>query len=165
MIERRGVIAALLVLALVAFGAAVLLVPQPGPQPTADAASASPSATTPSPADAATARAVTATIARVERAFNAGDVRLLCRPGAVVDAAVVRHRGAGCERQLETLIGDEPPLRLTVRGVSVRPDLATATVAPRSGSTVRVDLVRGPRGWLLSFSDGDDPMPALAGTA
>ncbi len=45
----------------------------------------------------------------------------------------------------------------------MRSDLATAVVTTHPGTTVSVDLVRGPRGWLISFSDGHDPMPALAG--
>jgi hypothetical protein len=112
------------------------------------------------------AAGVVRTVARVEHAFNAGDVRLLCRPGALVDPAVIRGQDgqAGCQSELETLMADKSPLQLTVDGVSLKADLATAVVATRLGTTATVDLVRGGSGWLLSFSDGDDPMPALAGT-
>ena len=39
-----------------------------------------------------------------------------------------------------------------------------ATVVTARTTTVQVDLLRHGDGWLLSFSDGDDPLPALAGT-
>jgi hypothetical protein len=60
-------------------------------------------------------------------------------------------------------MADEPPLRLTLRGVVLEPDLATATVTTARNTTVTVDLVRRGRRWLLSFSHGDGPMPELAG--
>jgi hypothetical protein len=104
---------------------------------------------------------------RSNRTFNAGDVRLLCRSGALVDPAVIRQQDAGsggCESQLETLMAFEPPLRPAVRHVALRRDLATAAVATASGASVPVDLVRQGRRWLLSFSNGNDPMQALAGT-
>jgi hypothetical protein len=65
---------------------------------------------------------------------------------------------------LEALVANESPLRLTVRDVALRPALATAVVTTRRGTTVPVDLVRSHSGWLLSFSSGDDPLAALAGT-
>jgi hypothetical protein len=52
-------------------------------------------------------------------------------------------------------------MRLTVRAVQMRPDLVTATVTTASGATVPVDLIRHGGSWLLSFSDGDDPLQAL----
>ncbi len=96
----------------------------------------------------------------------AGGRTALCRPDALVDAAVIRRldrRPGGCEAQLEVLLANSPPMQLTVQRVRLRSDLATAVVTTHRGTTVSVDLVRGPRGWLISFSDGDDPMPALAG--
>lgn len=81
---------------------------------------------------------------------------------------MIRQQNAGsggCESELETLMAFQPPLRLAVRKVALRRDLATATVATASGASVPVDLVRQGRRWLLSFSNGDDPLPALAGTA
>jgi hypothetical protein len=59
----------------------------------------------------------------------------------------------------------EPPLRLAVRRFAPRPDLATANVATASGAAVAVDFVRQGTHWLLSFSDGGDPMQALAAGA
>jgi hypothetical protein len=159
-IYRRGVVPVLLLLALVVVGAVVRFVDGAGAtgQPSAAAPSATPSATT-----RLAARGVGQTLASVERAFNAGDARLLCRPGRLVDPAVLRKLGPGCESQVEALMGDEPPLRLTLRGVLLEPDLATATVTTARKTIVTVDLVRQGRRWLLSFSDGDAPMPELAG--
>jgi hypothetical protein len=50
------------------------------------------------------------------------------------------------------------------RGLAVRTDLATASVVTANGNAATVDLVRRGGRWLLSFSDGADPLPALAGT-
>jgi hypothetical protein len=83
--------------------------------------------------------------------------------GAVI--GVLDAQPGGCQSGIETLIGTESPMRLTVRSVVLKRDLATAVVATRPGTTASVDLVRRGGGWRLSFSDGDDPMPALAGTA
>ncbi|MGH2945976.1 MAG: hypothetical protein ACRDPC_06915, partial [Solirubrobacteraceae bacterium] len=112
------------------------------------------------------AREVLRALAAVRQAFNAGDVRRLCRSGALVDPAVIRQQNrlpGGCESELEGLVANEPPMRLTVRRLALRRDLATATVATASGADVQIDLVRQGRRWLLSFSGGNDPMPALAG--
>jgi hypothetical protein len=109
-------------------------------------------------------------LAAVERAYDAGDagdVRRLCRPSVLVDPAVIRAEDAqprGCEAPLEDLMANVPRVRLTVLEVTLRPDLATATVAAANGSRAAVDFVRRGRRWLLSFSDGDAPLPALAGT-
>ena len=105
-------------------------------------------------------------LARVQKAFNAGDVVLLCKSGALVDPAVIRSQDSqgGCENELETLVANEAPMRLAVQKVTTDRDLAVAVVSTRLGTTATVDLVRNGSGWLLSFSDSDDPMPALAGT-
>lgn len=169
MIHRRGAIPVLLLLVLVVLGAVVQTVRGPAtasPQPPAgrDPASATPTPTPPTRETVAVQRS----LAAVARAFNAGDVRRLCRSGALVDPAVIRQQNAlpgGCESQLEDLMANEPPVRLTVRRVTLRRDLASVSVATASGSDVPVDLVRHGRRWLLSFSDGNDPMPALAGAA
>jgi hypothetical protein len=150
----------LLLLVLVVAGAVAQFVDGAGA--TRQTSAATPSATPPA-ATRGAARGVAQALASVERAFNAGDARLLCRPGRLVDPAVLRKRGAGCESQLEALMADEPPLRLTLRGLLLEPDLATATVTTARKTIVRVDLVRQGTRWLLSFSDGDDPMPELAG--
>jgi hypothetical protein len=159
MIRRLGV---LLLLVLVVAGFAIQVVRGPAAA-TPPARSA---AATPAPVTGA-ARAVIGSLRRVERAYDAGDVRRLCRPGALVDPAVIRMQNAqldGCESELESLIANVPRLRLTVREVGVRADLATATVMTADGTSATVDLVRRGRRWLLSFSDGNDPLPALAGT-
>ncbi len=158
---------AVLVLVLVMFGwAAALVHGTPGavvgparstPTPTAPPAAAVP---------AGAARGVADALDRVQRAFNAGDVALLCRPGALVDPAVIRQQDAqsgGCEGEVETLIGGRPSMRLELLSPGVRGDLAAATVKTARGATARVDLLRTGGRWLLSFSQADDPLPALAG--
>jgi hypothetical protein len=167
MIRRRGLIPILL-LVLVLFGVVAQIVGGRTAAPGAPVATPQASvAATPTPS-AGPARAVVRSLAAVQQAFNAGDVRLLCRSGALVDPAVIRLQNAGsggCESQLETLMASELPLRLAVRQVALRRDLATAAVATASGGSVPVDLVRQGRRWLLSFSGGGDPMLALAGAA
>jgi hypothetical protein len=169
MIRRRGLIPILL-LVLVLFGVVAQIVGGRTAAPGAPVATPQASvAATPTPTPSAgPARAVVRSLAAVQQAFNAGDVRLLCRSGALVDPAVIRLQNAesgGCESQLETLMASELPLRLAVRQVALRRDLATAAVATASGGSVPVDLVRQGRRWLLSFSGGGDPMLALAGAA
>jgi hypothetical protein len=168
MMGGRGRIPFLLLLVLVLFGLMARIVggltaAESRPVPTGQAPAAP--ASTPTP-PAGPAREVARSLAAVQRAFNAGDVTQLCRPGALLDTAVIRRQNAqsgGCEAELEGLMTDERPLRLRVRQVALRPDLASATVATASGASVPVDLVRHGRRWLVSFSDGDDPLPALAG--
>jgi hypothetical protein len=163
MIHRRGVLPVLVLLVLVLAGTVLQFVratasTSPDSQPAAQA--------TPAPPGGA-ARAVLHSLSAVERAYDAGDVRRLCRPGALVDPAVIRSqnaRRAGCERELEALIANEPRLRVTARAIAVRPDLANVAVVTGSGTSAAVDFVRHGRRWLLSFSDGQDPLPALAGT-
>jgi hypothetical protein len=165
MIHRRGVLPVLLLLALVLVGAVLQIVrgpsgATPGGQP---AAGATP---TPTPATGA-AREVLQSLAAVERAYDAGNVRRLCRPGVLVDPGVIHAQDArpgGCEGELESLMANAPRLRLTVRALAVRPDLVTTTLATATGASETVDFVRRGERWLLSFSDGNDPMPALAGT-
>lgn len=165
MIHRRGAIPILLLLVVV-FGAVVQTVRGPAAASPRAPAGRDPASATPTPTPPGTG-AVQRSLAAVERAFNAGDVRLLCRSGALVDPAVIRQQNAqpgGCESELEALIANAPPLRVAVRRLTLRRDLATVSVATASRD-VPVDLVRHGRGWLLSFSDGNDPMPALAGSA
>jgi hypothetical protein len=163
-IHRRGVLGVLLLLVLIVVGFVVQIVrgpaaATPGPQVTATA--------TPTPAQTGAARAVLRSLAAVERAYDAGDVRRLCRPGVLVDPAVIRAQNArrdGCASELESLMANVPRLQVTVRELAVRADLAAAGVVARDGSTATVDFVRRGSRWLLSFSDGADPLPALAGT-
>ena len=167
MIRRRGLISILLVLMVLSSTVARIV---GGPAAAPSAAVATPHAAvaaTPTPS-VAPAPAVVRSVAAVQQAFNAGDVRLLCRSGALVDPAVIRMQNAtsgGCESQLETLMASEPRLRLVVREVALRRDLATAAIATASGGSVPVDLVRQGGRWLLSFSGGGDPMLALAGAS
>jgi len=161
-IHRRGVAPALLLLALVAVGFVLALVRGPaGATP-----DGSPRAASPPAAQTAEARAVLRSLAAVERAYAGGNVRRLCRPGALVDPAVIRAQDAGrnqCETELESLIAHAPRLRPTVRDIALRPDLATVVVSVDGGTENPVDFVRRGTRWLLSFSAGNDPMPVLAG--
>ena len=162
---RRGVLPIVLLLALALFVVAVQLVPAPASAPKAATATPTPVA---SPMTGA-AGEVAAALSAVQRAYDAGDVVRLCRPGSLLDPAVVKLLDSGpegCEGDLETLMGNVPQLRVSVRSVSLRPDLATASVTTTSGATAPVDLVRsGRHTWLVSFSEAGDPMPVLAGTS
>jgi hypothetical protein len=161
MIHRRGVLPVLVLLLAVLVGTVVAIVRGPAAAtPTHPSAAQAP----PAPVTGA-ARGVVRSLLAVEHAYADGDVRRLCRPGALVDPAVIRSRShASCESRLESLMANVPALKLTLRGLTLRQDLATATVRTPSGRTVPVDLVRDGGRWLLSFSDGTDPFPALAGT-
>ena len=163
MIRRRGAVTVLLLLGLMLFG--VLLQTLASAVPPVANGAARPSSAAPAVPHAAAG--VVGALGRVQNAFNAGDVVLLCKSGALVDPAVVRSQNAqgGCENELETLVANEAPMRLAVQRVTTDGDLAIAAVTTRLGTTATVDLVRDGHAWLLSFSDGDDPMPALAGTA
>lgn len=160
MIHRRGVLPVLALLVLVVAGAVLQIVRAPAagaPAPPPDASAP----VGPSPAE----RAVLRSLGAVERAYRAGDVRRLCRPGALLDPAVIRAQSRGCESRLERLMTTVPRLRVTIRGLTLRPDLATAAVRTARDTVTAVDFVRRGKRWLLSFSDGEDPFPALAGTA
>jgi hypothetical protein len=162
MIHRRGVLPVLVLLGLVVVGA-VLQVAGGSTGSTSDA----PPTATPAPATA-DERAVLRTLSAVERAYGAGDVRLLCRPGALVDAAVVHaqdKQAKGCEDVLESLMASVQRLHVSVRALALQPDLATAEVTTTSGSEATVDFVRRGRRWLMSFSSGQYPIPALAGAS
>jgi hypothetical protein len=73
-------------------------------------------------------------------------------------------RRSGCESELESLIANEPRLQVTVRGLATRSDLVTVDIVAANGAEATVDFVQRDGRWLLSFSDGDDPLPALVGT-
>jgi hypothetical protein len=161
MIHRRGVLPALVLLVLVVVGAVLGVAGRPAGSTTG----ARPAAT-PSP-ETSGERAVLRALAAVERAYTAGDVRRLCRPGALLDPAVIRvqnQRARGCEDELESLMANVPRLHVTIRALALRPDLATADVVTSFGADATVDFIRRGQRWLLSFSGGEDPIPALAGT-
>jgi hypothetical protein len=165
MTPRRGV--TLVLLTLIVFGVVVQAIRGPAVSP-----GAAPVATATPPAAAASTETpegeqVSRALAAVQRAFNAGDVARLCRPAALVDPAVIRQQNrlaGGCESEIEGLVANEAPLRLTVQRLALQRDLASAEVATSGGADVSVDFVHQGRRWLLSFSGGNDPMPALAGT-
>jgi hypothetical protein len=164
MIYRRGVLTALALLALVVVGSVLQTLGGTTQAPNAAATPTATATATPTPTPTAAEQAVLRSLAAVERAYDAGDVRRLCRPGALVDPTVVRGHGRACESHLENLIASVPQLRLTVRGIAMRPDLATATVLTANDASTTIDFVRDGQGWLLSFSNGGDPFAALAGT-
>jgi hypothetical protein len=156
MIYRRGVLPMLVLLVLVVVGGVLQIVAG------STSSGRSAAGATPTPTTTAAARSVLSSLAGVERAYDAGNVRQLCRPGVLVDPAVIRAQNArqGCESELETMTANRPRLQVTVRRITLEPDLAIATV--ETGNSV--DFVRRGQRWLLSFSDGSDPFPALAGT-
>jgi hypothetical protein len=160
MIHRRGVLPALVLLLLVVVGG-VLQVAGGSAGPATDA----PPTVTPSP-NTAGERAVLRTLSAVERAYAAGDVRLLCVPGALLDSAAIRAQDSqakDCEDLLESLMASVPRLHLRVRALALEPDLATAEVVTTSGAEATVDFVRRRKRWLMSFSSGEYPIPALVG--
>jgi hypothetical protein len=161
MIHRRGALPVLVMLVVVVAGTVLAIVDGP-----AGSTTDTPPTVKPTP-DSAGERAVLRTLTGVERAYAAGDVRRLCRPGALLDSAVIRAQNAkatGCEDELESLMANVPRLHVRIRALVVRPDLATADLVTTFGADAMVDFVRSGRRWLLSFSDGRYPIPALAGT-
>ena len=167
MIHKRGVWPVLLVLVVVILATGLRIAGEVAGEPGPPGTPTPTPTPTPTQTPTGAGRDVVRSLAAVQRAYNAGDVRLLCRPDRLVDPALIRQQNAqkpGCEAELEALMANEPPLRLTVDEVLLRHDLATATVTSARGASVRVDLIRDAGRWLLSFSDGSDPMPALAGS-
>jgi hypothetical protein len=110
MIHRRGVLPVIALLALVAVGVVLQIVrgtavpAAPGPDSSRGAQ--------PTPAAVSgEARAVLRSLEAVERAYEAGNVGQLCRPGALVDPAVIRAQNArrtGCKAEIESLIAHDP---------------------------------------------------------
>jgi hypothetical protein len=100
------------------------------------------------------------------RALRDGDVERLCRPGAVFTSAVIAEMNGGlesCEQDVElSSVVSQPPTLTVVQPSSYEPDLATLWVRVGRGGTVPLDVVREQRQWLVSFSDGNDPLSALA---
>jgi hypothetical protein len=99
-------------------------------------------------------------------ALRNGDVERVCTPNAIFTAAVVRGIGGGglsCEAAVEAMLTSWGPPRSDVLSVAVEPDLATARVRVRGGRVVPLTLLRAGKRWLLSFSDGNDPLSALYG--
>jgi hypothetical protein len=159
---RRTIIAVLIAAVLAgALGGALLNKPAPGSAPGGRTASATP---TPGPHGAVARR-----LMALQRAYNAGDVHRICRPGRLLDDAVVaRLREPGvpdCEADVELLLGGAGDMDITVEAIHRRPGLATAMVTPHGAATVPVDLVRRRGRWLVSFSAGGDPLRALTGSA
>jgi hypothetical protein len=101
---------------------------------------------------------------RLARALRDGDVERLCRAGAVFTSAVVAEMdrvGGGCEASLELSSELRHPPALRVTRLAYEVDLATAEVRVGRHSTIPLDIVRDGRRWLVSFSDGLDPIGAL----
>lgn len=129
------------------------------------------SATETSPVASPARLARPAEVARAERAVHVlaravrgGDVHRLCRPGAVFTSAVVAGMKAGgqsCEASLELSNALLRPPALTVTRLVYRPGLAAAQVRVGRDRVIPLDLVHARRRWLVSFSDGDDPIVAI----
>jgi hypothetical protein len=103
-------------------------------------------------------------VAVLGRGLRNGRVERLCEPGAVFTPAVVaamNEGGRSCEASLEASTELRRPPALAVTKLAYEPGLATALVGVGHGSTFPLDIVRrGPR-WLVSFSNGTDPLVAL----
>jgi hypothetical protein len=98
-------------------------------------------------------------------ALRDGDVERLCRPGAVFTSAVVAEMNGAqsCEQEVElSSVVTHPPTLTVVQPPSYEPDLVTLRVRVGRGATVPLDVVREGGQWLVSFSDGNDPLGALA---
>jgi hypothetical protein len=155
----RPLIACAAALAAAAFGTACGVDKQP--------ASTAKTSTAPPPAvlHGEAARAAKA-VDKLGRALREGDVERLCRPGALFTAAVIhemRSAGATCEAWVEDALAAWGPPPTAVVAVSVEPGLATARVRVRARRTIPLTLLRDGRRWLVSFSNGNDPLSALTG--
>jgi hypothetical protein len=98
------------------------------------------------------------------RTLRDGEVERLCRPGAVFTSAVVaelNEGGQSCEVSLELSTALQHPPDLTVTKLAFEPGLATAQVRVGRGSTIPLDIVRKGRRWLVSFSNGAEPVGAI----
>ena len=118
---------------------------------------------TPAPLHGEAARAAQA-VTSLADALHAGDVERLCKPGAVFTGAVVaamKEGGLSCEAALELSPELRRPPELTVTKLAIEPDLATAQVRVGRRANVPLDLVRTGGRWLVSFSDGSNPVAAF----
>jgi hypothetical protein len=102
------------------------------------------------------------------RALRNGDVERLCRPGAVFTSAVVgtmNQGGESCEASLERSPALRDPPTLTVTSLAFEPGLARAQVRIGGGRTIPLDVVRSGHRWLVSFSNGADPLAVIRRSA
>jgi hypothetical protein len=103
-------------------------------------------------------------VADLEDAFRNGDVERLCTPGAIFTPAVVaamNEGGESCEASVELSSELHRPPDLTVTRLALESGLATAHVRVGRGPTIPLDIVRSGRRWLVSFSNGIDPVGAV----
>jgi hypothetical protein len=132
-----------------------------GTSGTADSTPAPRAASAPLHGEAArAAHAVT----RLADALRDGDIERLCTPGAVFTPAVVaamEEGGLRCEASLELSPEIRRPPALTVTRLALERGLATAQVTAGRGASVPLDIVRSGRRWLVSFSDGSNPVAAV----
>jgi hypothetical protein len=124
-----------------------------------------PTDTAPAPPVAPSVRTgATSAVAGLATALGDSDVEQLCQPGAIFTPAVVAAMNAGgqtCEAGLEVSSVLASPPTLAVTGLTAKPGLATAQVKIPDGSTIPIDLVPDGRRWLVSFSNGADPLSVL----
>jgi hypothetical protein len=132
-------------------------------QPPASGPSTRPAPPIPATLHGEPARAAAA-VGVLARALRNGDVERLCRPGAVFTSAVVASTSGGgesCEASLERSPALLDPPTLTVTSLAFEPGLARARVRIGGGRTIPLDIVRSGHRWLVSFSDGADPLAVI----
>jgi hypothetical protein len=130
----------------------------------ADTPPAKPAAPAPPAALHGEAARAAGAVDRLERSLLGGEVERLCRPGAVFTSAVIAQmsRPAGsCEASVELSEALVHPPALKVTKLTQTGALATARVRVGDGSTIPLDIVRSGRRWLVSFSDGVNPIGVL----
>jgi hypothetical protein len=150
--------------AAIALGAAALAGCGGGASNSSTAAATLPTETTPAPALHGRAAAAAGAVKTLEQALRDGDVVALCRPGAVFTRAVISDMygdGTKCQAALEGSGALTKPPTLTVTRIAPKRDLARAEVRVSNGATVPLDLVRNGSRWLVSFSEGTNPIVAL----
>jgi hypothetical protein len=107
---------------------------------------------------------VTRAVGLLADVLRTGDVERLCRPGDVFSSAVVAEMNSGgqsCEAALEVSSVLANPPALAVTALTAKPGLATAQVRVGDGSTIPIDVVTDRGRWLVSFSNGVDPISVL----
>jgi hypothetical protein len=98
---------------------------------------------------------------RLERSLRGGEVERLCRPGSVFTSAVlaqISEPAGSCEASIELSDALAYPPALTVTRLRQTGGLAMARVRVGDGRTIPLDIVRSGRRWVVSFSDGVNPI-------
>jgi hypothetical protein len=149
-------------IAATALGVATLAGCGGGDSNSSTAAGSEPPATT--PALHGRAAEAAGAVKTLEQALHDGDLVALCRPGAIFTRAVIKDMygdGTNCQAALEASGAVTKPPKLTVTRITTERDLARAEVRVSNGTTAPLDLVRDGSRWLVSFSEGNNPIVAL----